>query len=407
MFVLISRLLTGISAGMEFATELAFIAKTTSTVERTAFLATVTAVNVLGFMLGPALGTILAVLNITILGYNIDQYNGPGWLLAAMFVMDVFLVRFLFHDPETLKHDVILSTEKKSLLSTKIDNDNSYGAIPNDESCCDESSGENDEERPDFGLVVSMIFFQFTIMCGFSVLETITSPLAQEHFDWDVFECNLLFTAGGTVGLIAYVVFVVASKWIQDRALVGYSLILCFIGFVLAIDWQQLNWTPEWIVAILPSYVDRFVAGYLVLNVGFLTGRPVVFALYSKLIASEYQGMYLGWMVAGGSAARTLGPFAAVKLYFGFDNPGINILALFGVTALFHLACLVLLWLQWSTLIPGQNNGSGKERNSTKTTELDDGCLSSDGETADEEAAIAVLPSRCIYDAKSPKLQYN
>ena len=42
MFVLVSRLLTGISAGMEFTTELTFIAKNTKTFERTTYLASVT-----------------------------------------------------------------------------------------------------------------------------------------------------------------------------------------------------------------------------------------------------------------------------------------------------------------------------------------------------------------------------
>ena len=93
LYVLISRLVTGVSAGMEFATELTFIAQNTTTKERTAFLATVTAVNVLGFIVGPALGTLLSLLDITVLGYVVDQYNGPGWLLATMFTVDLVLVR--------------------------------------------------------------------------------------------------------------------------------------------------------------------------------------------------------------------------------------------------------------------------------------------------------------------------
>jgi hypothetical protein len=114
-----------------------------------------------------------------------------------------------------------------------------------------------------------------------------------------VLDCNLLFTAGGFVSLVAYVIFVVASKWVQDRWLVAYALVLCTIGFVLAIDWPQLPWSPDWLSDMLPSYVHRFVAGYFVMNAGFMTGRPVTFALYSKLIASKYQGTYLGFMVAG------------------------------------------------------------------------------------------------------------
>ena len=51
MIILFARLLTGISAGLEFSVELAFIAKGTTKKERTVFMASVTAVNVVGFIL--------------------------------------------------------------------------------------------------------------------------------------------------------------------------------------------------------------------------------------------------------------------------------------------------------------------------------------------------------------------
>ena len=118
------------------------------------------------------------------------------------------------------------------------------------------------------------------------------------------------------------------------------------------------------------------------MNAGFMTGRPVTFALYSKLIAPKYQGTYLGWMVAGGSAARTIGPFVAVKLFYGFDRPGIDLLALFGTSAAFHLICFLLVYLEWPNLIPEQDAiASEGKRNSTASTDLEDWCFSSDDES--------------------------
>lgn len=101
------------------------------------------------------------------------------------------------------------------------------------------------------------------------------------------------------------------------------------------------------------------------MNAGFMTGRPVTFALYSKLIAPQYQGKYLGWMVAGGSAARTLGPFMAVYLYYGITGPGNNMLALFGVEGLFQLVCLVLVILFWEHLLPASSQKDLETRSST------------------------------------------
>ena len=373
-FILVSRLLTGISAGFEFTTELTYIAQNTTQKERTTFLASVTACNVVGFIMGPALGTLLASLDFHVMGLAINQYTGPGWLLAAMFVIDLFMVRGLFREHDTRRTDDAndADNEKTGLVerskvgATKVA---CYGVVSSlDEKKKDTkttlSAAESRDEPLPFSMtmVISMIFVQFTVMCAWSVLETITSPLAQDEFDWGVQECNLLFTAGGFISLIAYFAFVVASKWVQDRWLIVYALLLCSIGLMLAIDWSQLGWVPNSLSQNLPSYMTRFVTGYMIMNAGFMTGRPVTFALYSKLIPSQYQGKFLGWMVAGGSAARTLGPFGAVYLYYGITSEGINLLALFGSEALFQLACLVLVICLWSELLPKSSHGSKPDK---------------------------------------------
>lgn len=90
------------------------------------------------------------------------------------------------------------------------------------------------------------------------------------------------------------------------------------------------------------------------MNAGFMTGRPVCFALYSKLIPSCYQGEFLGYMVAGGSAARTLGPFFAVWLYYHIEGPWKNTLALFGSEIAICLFCLVLVISMWPSLLPAK-----------------------------------------------------
>ena len=60
-FILASRFLTGVSAGTEFTTELAYIARNTTATERTTFLASVTAVNVIGFIMGECITLTLTI----------------------------------------------------------------------------------------------------------------------------------------------------------------------------------------------------------------------------------------------------------------------------------------------------------------------------------------------------------
>jgi MFS family permease len=139
---------------------------------------------------------------------------------------------------------------------------------------------------------------------------------------------------------------------VQDRTLVIASLIVSITGFMLGVNWQNLGFVPEFISNSMPDYLPRFLAGYAFMNAGFMTGRPVVFALYSKLIPQKYQGTMLGWMVAGGSAARTIGPFVAVYLYYEIQTVGLNLLALFGSFVAFNTICLGLVYILWPQLLP-------------------------------------------------------
>jgi len=310
----------------------------------------VTAVNVLGFIMGPALTTVISMLDFEVMGLKVNEYTGPGWLLVIMFFLNFLMIRILYED-SSLHDDAGDESLSKLLENEEKGRDTSYGAINKNDEVHDMETGTKpgpDQEpgKPSLTLVLSLIFTQFTVMCAWSVLETITSPLAADSFGWSVQECNLLFTAGGAASLVAYVSFVIASKWVEDRWLIVYALIACFAGLTLMIHWDMPLSLP---------YKPCFLVGYLVMNAGFMTGRPVTFALYSKLIPSQYQGEYLGFMVAGGSAARTLGPFVAVYLYYHIEGPWKNTLALFGSDAAMMIICLTLVISLWPSLLPAKS----------------------------------------------------
>ena len=341
-YVLFSRFLTGVSAGWEFTTELAFIARNTSFKERTVFLASVTAVNVVGFVIGPGLSTLLSMLKFTVMGLEINEYTGPGWLLVLMFLIDLMMVRTFFCESSPS-----CPSESKTLLQDEKE-EIGYGATDKEVDLESQVTAEKEQRLPSLIVIVSLNFLQFTLMSAWSVLETITSPLAGDSFGWHISECNILFTCGGAASLVAYVSFVVASKWIEDRLLIAYALITCFVGLMLMITWSSL--------IIFPPYLWRFIAGYLIMNAGFMTGRPVTFALYSKLIPEKHQGSYLGLMVGSGSAARTLGPFVAVYCYYHIEKGG-NVL--FGSIAAIMITCLAVMSMLWPSLVP---ESSGKEK---------------------------------------------
>ena len=146
-----------------------------------------------------------------------------------------------------------------------------------------------------------------------------------------------------------------ASKRIEDRLLITYAIVACIFGLLLMIAWSSS--LP------MPSYLSRFVAGYLIVNMGFMTGRPVTFSLYSKLTPEKSQGTYLGYMVAGGSGARAAGPFVAVYVYYHIGN-GRNTLVLFGSIATIMITCLAMMLTLWSSLIPSDAVAIDKEKSS-------------------------------------------
>ena len=368
--VMTSRLLTGLSAGFELTTELTFIANNTSMTERTAFMTSVTACNVLGFIVGPILSSALAMLDLQFLGLEINEYTGPGWLLAAMFFISIILVQFLFTDQDRWAEEhadikTSLSDNKRTdnLLSPNeadrkddgesFPQDSIYSVSDNYSAYQDDGLLEEQEPPPSLILVLILIFVQFSVMSGFSLLETITSPLVEDEFGWTVQNCNLLITCGGVFSLAVYASCLVASRrmQVQDRRLVLAALVLCSFGFLLLADWGHLAWVPALTPKLLP-YKACFLIGFFLIYGGFIASRPIVFALYSKLISHQYQGQYLGYMVAGGSAARTLGPFFAVRCYYEIEGSGTNLFVLFGSIGVLHVVCILLVLYRWQQLLP-------------------------------------------------------
>ena len=308
-----------------------------------------TAVNLVGFLLGPALSTLLSMLNFEIMGLEINEYTGPGWLLVVLFVVDLIMVRVFFEESSTLG-----PSEEHSKLLVNGENEKQYGTNVDKESDRAESQVVIEQHLPSLLVVGSLIFIQFSLMCVWSVLETIASLLAGDSFGWHVHECNILFTCGGAASLFAYVLFVFASKRIEDRLLIAYSIAACIFGLLLMITWSS---------PLLPPYLCRFVTGYLIVNMGFMTGRPVTFSLYSKLTPEKTQGAYLGYMVAGGSAARAAGPFVAIAIYYHIGNE-MNTLVLFGSITVVMVTCLAVMFMLWSSLIPSGTVASGKDKSS-------------------------------------------
>eukprot|EP00573_Skeletonema_grethae_P007798 CAMPEP_0201696564 /NCGR_PEP_ID=MMETSP0578-20130828/8189_1 /ASSEMBLY_ACC=CAM_ASM_000663 /TAXON_ID=267565 /ORGANISM="Skeletonema grethea, Strain CCMP 1804" /LENGTH=126 /DNA_ID=CAMNT_0048182567 /DNA_START=492 /DNA_END=869 /DNA_ORIENTATION=- len=125
------------------------------------------------------------------MGLEINEYTGPGWLLVALFVVDLIIVRVFFEESSTPLSD---SDELHSKLLVNGENEKNYGTNADRDSDRIESQVVVEQRLPSLLVVGSLIFIQFSLMCVWSVLETIASLLAGDSFGWQIHECNILFT---------------------------------------------------------------------------------------------------------------------------------------------------------------------------------------------------------------------
>jgi len=81
------------------------------------------------------------------------------------------------------------------------------------------------------------------------------------------------------------------------------------IGMFIAVTWEwpykfQTHLTKE----------QFFVAAALI-GIGYPISSAYMFSIYSKVLNPDYQGTKMGYLTAGGSLARMLGPIWATKAF--------------------------------------------------------------------------------------------
>ena len=319
--VLLGRLFQGIGSGGQQAVEQAYLSIAAPSEQRTELTGRLSTFACLGFIFGPALGAAVSQLPSFGVGeLHFDAFTMQGWSMAFGNLM-MFVVTSQFNE------------RKRSEELTDFAPDAKVGSKPEAEALDNY-----------YGILACIAFF-FVHFNGFAVQETITTPLVQDWFGWDVFSANLLFVASGMMNLVCAVVLAFvsaprdASKGymqarVEDRKLLFTSLGLAGLGWLLLIPAGKPNLT-------------QFLIAYTLITIAFPFGRGVCLSMVGKLLGDAPQGGWMGVMFALGAVARILGPFWAVHGYFA-----IGPFAVFGSTCAIFAMSLVSTIFFWPKLVP-------------------------------------------------------
>ncbi|XP_015200339.1 major facilitator superfamily domain-containing protein 8 isoform X3 [Lepisosteus oculatus] len=350
-YMLIARAFVGFGAG-NVAVVRSYVAGATSLKERTSAMANMSACQALGFILGPALQACLSFIGETgvswdLIALQFNMYTSPALLGALLGVVNILLVVFVLREHHVDDYGRCI---------------NPINCVPEDtvtschserESTTGESSGSIDQVAV---VTLNVLFFVFLFI--FAVFETIATPLSMDMFAWTRTEAvlynGIILACIGFESILVFLAVKVISPRIGDRLVLLGGTVLIFCGFFILLPWgnqfPQIQWTDlqnsssagslqggfssvppvpsnssveptgcpseqTWCLYTPVIHLAQYITSDFLIGMGYPVCNVMSYTLYSKILGSKPQGVYMGWLTASGSGARTLGPVFVSQVY--------------------------------------------------------------------------------------------
>uniref|UniRef100_A0A3Q3H113 Major facilitator superfamily domain containing 8 n=1 Tax=Labrus bergylta TaxID=56723 RepID=A0A3Q3H113_9LABR len=211
---------------------------------------------------------------------------------------------------------------------------------------------ETEESIDQVAVLTSNILF-FIVMFIFAVFETIATPLSMDMFAWTRKEAvlynGIIICCIGFESILVFLVVKVASQRVGDRPVLLAGLAIIFCGFFILLPWgnqyPKIQWADiknhslvtQMSAATLGSnsslepigcpfqqtwcqytpviHLAQFISSDFLIGIGYPACNVMSYTLYSKILGPKPQGVYMGWLTASGSGARTLGPVFVSQVY--------------------------------------------------------------------------------------------
>uniref|UniRef100_A0A6I8N7J6 Major facilitator superfamily domain containing 8 n=1 Tax=Ornithorhynchus anatinus TaxID=9258 RepID=A0A6I8N7J6_ORNAN len=338
-YMLAARGLVGFGAG-NVAVVRSYISGATSLQERTGSMASTSACQALGFILGPAIQTCFSFVGeegVTwaAVGLQLNMYTAPVLLAALLGLLNILVVVAL-------------------LREHRVDD---LGRL-----CKSVNVGAgNDRDAPgpvDHVAVVATNVLFFVILFVFALFETIVTPLTMDMYAWTreraVFYNGLILAALGVESVAVFLGVKVLSRRTGERAVLLGGLLLVLAGFFIllpwghrlpAVQWEDLRngsaptgppgeragaGSPRdgreatgcpaaqaWCLYTPVVHLAQYLTADALVGLGYPACNVMAYTLYSKILGPSPQGVYMGWLTASGSGARVLGPVFVSQVYTG------------------------------------------------------------------------------------------
>lgn len=332
--MLLARAFVGFGAG-NVAVVRSYVAGATSLKERTSAMANMSACQALGFILGPALQAALSFIGekgcvVEFIELKLNMYSAPALLAAVFGVINILLVIVILREHRVDDHG-------RHITAINYVSEEELEVPP-----------EVEENIDQIAVLTSNILF-FIILFIFAVFETISTPLSMDMFAWSRKEAvlynGIILAAIGFESIIVFLVVKLISIRVGDRPVLMGGLAIAFIGFFILLPWGNRYPKIQWadlqnnsIPAITfaangtleptgcPSeqiwcqytpaiQLAQYITSDILIGVGYPACNVMSYTLYSKILGSKPQGVYMGWLTASGSGARTLGPVFVSQVY--------------------------------------------------------------------------------------------
>ncbi|KAL0970508.1 hypothetical protein UPYG_G00243020 [Umbra pygmaea] len=336
--MLVARALVGFGAG-NVAVVRSYVAGATSLKERTSAMANMSACQAMGFILGPGLQAGLSFIGekgvqLNVIDLQLNMYTAPALLAALFAVVNILLVVFVLREHHVDDHG-------KRIRAINYGSEEQLDLIQ-------EIQGEIDQ----IAVLTSNILF-FIIMFIFAVFETIATPLSMDMFSWTrkdaVLYNGVILSCIGFESILVFLAVKFLSQKIGDRPVLLGGLVIIFCGFFVLLPWgnnyPQIKWADlqndtvnhrtiplafasnssleptgcpaeqTWCQYTPAIHLAQFISADVLIGVGYPACNVMSYTIYSKILGSKPQGVYMGWLTASGSGARTLGPVFVSQVY--------------------------------------------------------------------------------------------
>lgn len=352
--LLVSRFFVGFGAG-NAATTRAYVSYATTVAERTSAMASISAAQALGFIIGPALGLAFVPLGskgltIPAIRFTFNIYTGSGYLNTVLGIINLVMLIFVqnikaqsFTSTPTSTMTINSNTGDKRMVKVSSESDLLLSSIP---------------AQPYDRLAVTItLFLCFVIFFVFTVYETIVSPLSLDEFAWSknhaVLYNNIMFTAMAVISVVTFISIKIGNskKLFDERVLFMVGLFIIALSFFVLIPMgsEPLSVTPSdvddvitnssvvnisdfnissyrelvgchypsqpWCVNQPRVYLVQYIISLVLMATGYSAGNAMCYSIFSKIMGHFPQGTMTGLLNASGSLARTIGPIFVTFLY--------------------------------------------------------------------------------------------